>query len=144
MTVQDDIRENELIQLFNLEMLANSTRSGTDAILTLNSLIIPFELKSTTNISVTTVRDSGTEHIKKWGVQHWLFGFYKKAGKTLKYCLYASPKMMAPWISEKLAYVASDYKLFQLIPLIICFFRYKKLLNILQESYVELSHILCL
>lgn len=67
MTVQDDIRENELIQLFNLEMLANSTRSGTDAILTLNSLIIPFELKSTTNISVTTVRDSGPEHIKKVG-----------------------------------------------------------------------------
>jgi len=30
--------------------------------------------------------------------------------------LYASPKMMAPWISKKLAYVASDYKLAQLIP----------------------------
>ncbi|MCL2930363.1 MAG: hypothetical protein O4861_11950 [Trichodesmium sp. St16_bin4-tuft] len=96
MTVQDDSRENELIQLFNLERLANSTRSGTDAILTLNSLIIPFELKSTTKTSVTTVRDFGLEHIKKWRGQHWLFGFYEKGGKTLKYCLYASPKMMAP------------------------------------------------
>ena len=106
----------ELIQLFHLERLANSTQSGTDAILTLNSLYIPFELKSTTKTSVTTVRDFGLEHIKKWRGQHWLFGFYEKGGKTLKYCLYASPKMMAPWISEKLAYVALDYKLSQLIP----------------------------
>ena len=30
--------------------------------------------------------------------------------------MYASPKMMAPWISKKSAYVASDYKLAQLIP----------------------------
>ncbi|MGD1703269.1 hypothetical protein [Dapis sp. BLCC M229] len=35
MTVQDDSRENELIQLFNLERPVNLTRSGTDAILTL-------------------------------------------------------------------------------------------------------------
>lgn len=60
----------ELIQLFHLERLANSTRSGTDAILTLNSLYIPFELKSTTKTSVTTVRDFGLEHIKKWRGQH--------------------------------------------------------------------------
>ena len=84
--------------------------------MTLNSLYIPFELKSTTKTSVTTVRDFGLEHIKKWKGQHWLFGFYEKGGKTLKYCLYASPKMMPPWISEKLAYVALDYKLSQLIP----------------------------
>ena len=45
MTVQDDSRENELIQLFNLERPVNLTRSGTDAILTLNALKIPFELK---------------------------------------------------------------------------------------------------
>ena len=116
MTVQDDSRENELIQLFNLERPVNLSRSGTDAILTLNALKIPFELKSTTKTSVTTVRDFGPEHIKKWRGKHWLFGFYEKGGKTLKYCLYASPEMMAPWISEKSAYVALDYKLAQLIP----------------------------
>ena len=116
MTVQDDPRENELIQLFNLERPVNLTRSGTDAILTLNSLKIPFELKSSTKTSVTTVRDFGPEHIKKWSGKHWLFGFYEKGGKILKYCLYASPKMMAPWISEKSADVSSDYKLAQLIP----------------------------
>ncbi len=78
MTVQDDSRENELIQLFNLERPVNLTRSGTDAILSLNSLKIPFELKSTTKTSVTTVRDFGPEHIKKWRGKHWLFGFYEK------------------------------------------------------------------
>lgn len=116
MTVQDDSRENELIQLFNLERPVNFTRSGIDGILTLKTLKIPFELKSTTKTSVTTVRDFGLEHLRKWRGKHWLFGFYEKGGKTLKYCLYASPRMMAPWISEKSAYVASDYKIAQLIP----------------------------
>ncbi|MGK7920045.1 MAG: hypothetical protein AB4080_08575 [Trichodesmium sp.] len=73
--------------------------------MTLNALKIPFELKSTTKNYVTIVRDFRPEHIKKWRGKHWLFGFYEKGGKTLKYCLYTSPKMMAPWISEKSAYV---------------------------------------
>ncbi|WP_293079187.1 hypothetical protein [Okeania sp. SIO3B5] len=83
MTVQDDSREKELIELFNLERPANSTRSGTDAILTLNQLKIPFELKSTTKNSVTTVRDFGPEHIKKWNRKHWLFSFYEKGGNIM-------------------------------------------------------------
>ena len=116
MTVQDDSRENELIQLFKLEKPANHSRSGTDAILSLNSLKIPFELKSSTKQSVTTVRDFGQEHISKWQGKHWLFGFYKSGGKQLKYCLYASPQMMSPWIREKEAYIASDYQLAQLVP----------------------------
>ena len=76
MTVQDDSREKELIQLFKLEKPANPSRSGTDAILSLDSLKIPFELKSSTKQSVTTVRDFGQEHISKWQGKHWLFRFY--------------------------------------------------------------------
>jgi hypothetical protein len=45
-----------------------------------------------------------------------LFGFYDKEGKELKYCLYASPQVMAQWINEKEAYILSDYKLAQLAP----------------------------
>ncbi len=78
MKVQYDSRENELIQLFNLERPVNLTRSGTDAILTFNTIKIPFELKSTTKTSVTTVRDFGPKNIKKWREKHWLFGFYEK------------------------------------------------------------------
>ena len=116
MTVQDDRRENELITLFQLQKPPNATRSGTDAILDLNGLLIPFELKSTTSSSVTTVRDFGLDHIKKWQGKHWLFGFYNKNGTELKYCLYASPQAMGKWISEKEAYIMSDYKLAELVP----------------------------
>lgn len=116
MSVQDDRREKELIALFQLKKPQNATRSGTDAILDLNGLEIPFELKSTTSSSVTTVRDFGLDHIKKWQGKHWLFGFYNKEGTELKYCLYASPLAMTKWISEKEAYILSDYKLAQIAP----------------------------
>lgn len=116
MTVQDDKRENELIELFQLEKPANASRSGTDAILNLNGQEIPFELKSSTKSSVTTVRDFSFEHIKKWQGKHWLFGFYDSDGKKLKYCLYASPQLMADWIKEKEAYITLDYQLTQLVP----------------------------
>lgn len=116
MTVQDDSREKELIDLFQLEKPLLATRSGTDAILDLNGLKIPFELKSSTKSSVTTVRDFGREHIKKWQGKHWLFGFYAQGGKTLKYCLYASPQIMDPWIEEKEAYISLDYQLAQFVP----------------------------
>lgn len=119
MSVQDDSREKQLIQVFQLQKPANSSRSGTDAILNLDKLNIPFELKSTTKTSVTTVRDFGPEHIKKWQGKHWLFGFYDSGGKKLKYCLYASPQMMNPWIREKEAYIGLDYKLGKLVPAII-------------------------
>lgn len=116
MTVQDDRRENELIILFQLNRPPNATRGGIDAVLELDGLSIPFELKSTTSSSVTTVRDFGLDHIKKWQGKHWLFGFYNKGGTELKYCLYASPQVMNYWISEKEAYILSDYKLAQFAP----------------------------
>lgn len=62
MTVQDDIRESELIELFQLERAPNPSRSGIDAILSINEYQIPFELKSSTKSSVTTVRDFGLDH----------------------------------------------------------------------------------
>ena len=116
MTVQDDKRESELIDLFELEKPPNASRSGTDAILYLDGREIPFELKSTTKSSVTTVRDFGSEHIRKWQGKHWLFGFYYRGGTKLKYCLYASPQAMAPWIRDKEAYISSDYRLAKLVP----------------------------
>lgn len=118
MTVQDDSREQELISLFQLEKPVNATRISTDAFLDLNGEKIPFELKSTTSNSVTTVRDFGRDHIRKWEGKHWLFGFYETSGKTirLKYCLYGSPQAMTPWIEEKEAYIIYDYRLAQLVP----------------------------
>jgi hypothetical protein len=88
MAVQDDRRQNELILLFNLSRPAQPTRSGLDAVLDLDGLVIPFELKSTTTGDVTTVRDMGRDHIVKWEGQHWLIGVYAADGTTLQYCLY--------------------------------------------------------
>ena len=116
MSVQDDRRENELVQLFLLQKPANPTRSGIDAILDLNGQKIPFELKSTTKSSVTTVRDLSPKHIKKWQDKHWLFGFYDRGGTTLKYCLYGSPQKMANWIGDKQEYIKTDIALAQIVP----------------------------
>ncbi|MEL7038429.1 MAG: hypothetical protein AAFO04_22855 [Cyanobacteria bacterium J06592_8] len=134
MTVQDDRRENELIDLFELRRPQNQTRSGIDAILDWNNQQIPFELKSSTKASVTTVRDFGPEHIRKWQNKHWLFGFYSSDGLQLKYCLYASPEMMKSWILEKERYVEFDYLLAQIVPELL---NLSKLYQILgqKESY---------
>ena len=114
MAVQDDRRETEQIELFELSMPPERSRSDTDAILEINGQIIDFELKSTTKDSVTTVRDFGMNHIRKWEAKHWLFGFYTSQGNALKYTRYASPEMMAPWIEEKRKYIEVDFRLAQL------------------------------
>jgi hypothetical protein len=119
MPVQDDARENQLIQLFQLEKDPEEGRGGTDAALKLEKIEIPFELKSSTRDSVTTVRDFGPDHVEKWKDKHWLFGFYERDGVTLKYCLYASPQMMAPWIQEKEVYIKTDFELAAVLPQLI-------------------------
>ena len=116
MSVQDDKRENEQIKLFQLSRLKDESRIGTDAILTINKKIIFFELKTTTNGSVTTVRDFGPNHIKKWKKKHWLISKYDSSGKNLEYSLYGSPSMMKSWIKEKEEYIKLDFTLKDKIP----------------------------
>lgn len=86
-----------MLNLFNLTVPPDRTRSGLDAILDLDdgSEPIPFELKSTTSKSVATVRDFGPDHIVKWRHLHWLFAFYERDATTLRHCYYASPADMA-------------------------------------------------
>ena len=116
MAVQDDKRENELIRLFGLKRPANSSRGGLDALLRLGELDVPFELKSTTVGSVTTVRDFGAEHIKKWKGKHWLIGFYDSDGRRINRCLYGSPLAMEPWIKAMEEYIAPDIALAECVP----------------------------
>ena len=110
MPAQDDAREQQMLNLFNLTLPPDRTRSGLDAILDLDdgSESVPFELKSTTTTSVATVRDFGPDHIVKWSRLHWLFAFYAKDAITLRHCYYASPADMADWINEKEAYIRPD------------------------------------
>lgn len=119
MVVQDDARQNQLLYLFNLEKVPGAGRGDTDAQLVLpENLIIPFELKSTTDEkgSVTTARDVGREHIKKWRGKHWLIGVYEKEKISLKYSLYGSPQQMAAWIEDLETYTAPDFALASKMP----------------------------
>lgn len=91
-------------------------RHGTDAILTIGERSYEFELKSVNSArgSVTTVRDFGPDHVRKWLHKHWLIGFYRN-GK-LQYCKYGSPDAMDPWIREKASYIAPDFALAEKVP----------------------------
>ena len=118
MPVQDDARENQMIDKFNLVVADDRGRSDIDAVLELEELTepLPFELKSTTGKSVSTVRDFGPQHIAKWRAMHWLFAFYNADGDRLLSCRYASPADMAPWIAEKQRYVLPDLILAERAP----------------------------
>ncbi len=107
---QDDSREQEMIELFDLIKDENEGRSGVDAFLELDGAKISFELKTTssTSGSVTTVRDFGYDHIEKWQGKHWLFGFHKGGKVSYKY---GSPALMQSWIKEKEEYIRPDFEL---------------------------------
>lgn len=112
MPFQDDEREKEMISSYGLESVEG--RTSTDALLKVDGKELEFELKSTQSGSVTTVRDFGPEHIKKWKTKHWLIGVYDK--KELLYCWYASPRDMAPWIKSKEEYIQADFDLADHVP----------------------------
>ena len=117
MPVQDDVRENQMVQLFNLTVPDDRGRGDIDAHLNIDGRIINFELKSTTSGSVSTVRDFGPDHIRKWRDDlHWIFAFYDKSGTKLQYCIYASPEDMEPWIADKERYVLPDILLADSLP----------------------------
>ena len=112
-TFQDDDREEAMITLFGLYKDETEGRSGVDAFLKMNEKTILFELKTTSQGSVTTVRDFGPDHIRKWGNKHWLIGFFIK---NKEYYKYGSPSMMADWIKSKEKYIAPDFKLAKIAP----------------------------
>ena len=70
MPVQDDERERELVRMFNLNWDPAHQRAGVDAVLDMevNGQRVRFdvEVKSSTGTTVSTARDVGMDHIKKW------------------------------------------------------------------------------
>jgi len=107
--------------LFNLTVPPDRSRSGVDALLELDELEkpLPFELKSSTRESISTVRDFGPEHIAKWKKLHWLFAFYDREASRARVCYYASPADMADWINDKERYVRPDLVLANSAPQLI-------------------------
>jgi hypothetical protein len=119
MTVQDDQREEQLVDVFELSRPSNRKRAGLDAYLELDGQQVPFEVKSTTSGAVTTVRDFGQAHLDKWKGKHWLIGVYEPNTVKLLYSLYGSPSLMEPWIREKEEYIRADRELAIHVPALI-------------------------
>jgi hypothetical protein len=105
---QDDDREEAMRNLFNLYKDENEGRDGVDAHLELDGRSVPFELKTTSKGSVTTVRDFGRDHINKWRDKHWLIGFFIDGREFYHY---GSPSMMSEWINSKADYISPDFML---------------------------------
>lgn len=118
MPIQDDSREKQMIDRFNLEVPENRRRADIDAYLQLGDLSVPFELKSTTNGSIATARDFGMGHIEKWRSQqiHWLFGFYLSREDKADYFIYCSPAKMEEWYANMESYIKPDLILGSALP----------------------------
>lgn len=117
MTVQDDERERELVRTFNLAWDPDHQRAGVDALLSLQiedkHCQFEVEVKSTTGSTVSTARDVGIEHIRKWRRKLFVIGFYTKEHRRpeLQRCLCLTPLDMEPWIAFVESKIAIDYAL---------------------------------
>lgn len=107
---QDRDREDALRRLFDLEQ-ANENRTGPDAF---DENGRYYELKSTTRDRVSTARDVGPEHLKKWRRLHWIFGRGQYAGKmfVFEHTYVLTPVQMEPWFEVIEAKITQDDALF--------------------------------
>jgi hypothetical protein len=94
--IQDNIRETELRNLFNLDK-ENNSRIGYDAITKINNEIIYFELKSSTRKWVSSANKLNLKKIHFWRKVHWIIGIYNKDA-TLSHCYYGTPLHMKEWL----------------------------------------------
>jgi hypothetical protein len=117
MTVQDDERERELVRMFNLSWDPAHQRAGVDAELVIEMdarrIRLDVEVKSTTGATVSTARDVGIEHIRRWRKMFFAIGFYSREARRpeLQKCLCLSPLDMEPWIVSVENKVQIDFKL---------------------------------
>lgn len=112
--IQDNRREKVLREFFGLKKPEGAGRSGTDAVLKVRGQTVKFELKSLTRKGITTARDLGPKHIAKWRTMHWLIGFFNRSGTELQKCIYASPKLIRPWVDSRAKYIKLDLHLAKL------------------------------
>lgn len=117
MPVQDDERERELVRMFNLVWDPAHQRAGLDAELFLDignhRVRFEVEVKSTTGDTVSTARDVGMEHIKRWRRMMFVIGFYSREARRpeLQKCLCLTPIDMEPWIASIESKILIDFKL---------------------------------
>ncbi len=105
--------------MFNLEWDPDHARGGEDAwfetTMKGKKLRVAVEVKSTTNDTISTARDVGMDHIRKWREKIWVIGYYAvKGGKPrLVSTLCLTPTEMEPWIAQLEAYIKPDFEIGQ-------------------------------
>jgi hypothetical protein len=113
---QDDVRERELVNLFNLAWDPDHQRHGNDATLTVEASGIQYsidvEVKSTTNYSVGTARDVGLDHIEKWRRKFFVIGIYSSGPRAdFQTALCLTPTDIGPWIDKIEKKIGPDFLL---------------------------------
>jgi len=117
MAVQDDSREQELCNLFNLEWDPDRSRGGEDAwfetTIKGKKHRVAVEVKSTTTDSISTARHVGMDHIRKWRDKIRVVGYYSvERGKPrLVSTLCLAPYEMEPWVAQVEGYIKPDFDL---------------------------------
>lgn len=108
---QDRDREDALRRLFALQQ-ANQNRIGPDAVDEDDRI---YELKSTTRDRVSTARDVGPEHLKKWRQRNWIFGRGAYYGSTFRFdeTYLLTPAQLEPWFEIIKAKITKDEPLFE-------------------------------
>jgi len=94
--VQDDERENYMIDLFGLDK--GIGREDVDASLG----HFKFELKSTSKGSVSTARDLGYKHLEKWKDVYWIIGNFTNHNNGFEFHDFylLNPTQMQPWLEK--------------------------------------------
>jgi hypothetical protein len=122
MSVQDDAREQELCNRFNLNWDPSHERGGCDASYRVEvdgrQWDLQVEVKSTTRDSVSTARDVSMSHIAKWRRMFFVIGYYRRGvnrAVQIQHALCLTPGDMEPWIADLESRIATDFRLAEVL-----------------------------
>ena len=108
---QDREREEALIDRFDLRS-TNGNRIGIDAH---DEFGNAYELKTTTQARISTARDVGVNHLKKWRELYWICskGHYDNHGFRFTETYFLFPTQLEEWFSKIEASITTDDRLFK-------------------------------
>jgi hypothetical protein len=113
---QDDSREQDMLRVFGLRQISESSRGDNDAFLDLDGMETQaFELKSSTTSNLVTARDFSLEHIKEWRTKHVLGSFYDKGGNAIRWSLLIPNLYLNDWLDEQVEYIRCDIEIIEVL-----------------------------
>ncbi len=113
---QDDGREQDMLRVFGLRQISESSRGDNDAFLDLVGIATQaFELKSSTTSNLVTARDFSLEHIKEWRSKHVLGSFYDKNGNAIQWSILIPNLYLNEWLDEQVEYIRCDIEIIEVL-----------------------------